>query len=403
MRLRAVALRRASAAIYKSDPLSEYSIHLSSIQNLASRIWHPVSVPGNFHLCTWPVFDMKGNSTEQNRSHLWVKDITVDAQVRGRYLAKGKRVGLTKKGDPFMSITLADRTGEIEARVWDRAEAFSSIFAEGDILDVVGYANSFRNQIQVTLSGLSVAEDGGDPTLFLETTPKDVSSMMTSLRAMLRQIKDSHLKRLIDIFLADRGFVSLLKKAPAAKTFHHSYLGGLLEHTHSVCEMSKAVAEHYPELDKDLLMAGAFLHDVGKMRELKFDKVIDYTDEGRLLGHLILGVAMVDEKLAAIKDFPEGLSLRLKHLILSHHGQYEFGSPKRPKFLEAFALHLIDDLDAKMNGLGRFMEKDRQEGAWTDFNRLFERYFLKEGISAKGTGSDPVSSEEERQEVLFKG
>ncbi len=340
--------------------------------------------------------------TAGDRSHLWVKDIKVDDHVRGHYLAKGKRVGLTKKGDPFLSITLTDRTGEIEARMWDRAEAFSSIFNDGDILDVVGYASSFRDQIQVTLSSLSLAEDGGDPTLFLETTPKDVSKMMTSLRAILRQTKNSHLEALIDKFLSDRRFVSLLKKAPAAKTFHHSYLGGLLEHTYSVCEMSKAVAEHYPELDKDLLLAGAFLHDIGKIRELKFDKLIDYTDEGRLLGHLILGVSMVDEKLSAIKSFPQNLSLRLKHLILSHHGQYEFGSPKRPKFLEAFALHLIDDLDAKMNGLGRFMEKDRQEGAWTDFNRLFERYFLKEGISTEQKARDTLPTEEERQEVLFR-
>ena len=345
---------------------------------------------------------MKRNSTEQQQSHLWIKDIEVDAHVRGHYLAKGKRLGLTRKGDPFLSITLSDRTGDMEARVWDRAEEFSSIFAEGDILEVVGVASSFRNQIQVTLSTLSVAEDGGDPTLFLEATPKDVSKMMASLRAMLRQTKDSHLKTLMDKFLSDRGFVSLLKKAPAAKTFHHCYLGGLLEHTHSVCEMSKAVSEHYPELDKDLLMAGAFFHDIGKIRELKFDKVIDYSDEGRLLGHLILGVAMVDEKLGAIKGFPKNLSLRLKHLILSHHGQYEFGSPKRPKFLEAFALHLIDDLDAKMNGLGRFMEKDRQEGAWTDFNRLFERYFLKEGMTTKRTGTDALPSEADRQEMLFR-
>jgi 3'-5' exoribonuclease len=335
-------------------------------------------------------------------SHLWVKDIKVDDQVRGHYLAKGKRVGLTKNGDPFLRITLSDRTGEIEAKMWDRAEAFSKIFGEGDILDVVGYASSFRDQIQVTLSNLSVAEDGEDPTLFLETTPKDVSKMMTSLRAILRQTKNAHLKALIDTFLSDRGFVSLLKKAPAAKTFHHSYIGGLLEHTYSVCEMSKAVAEHYSELDKDLLLAGAFLHDIGKIRELKFDKIIDYTDEGRLLGHLILGVSMVDEKLSAIKSFPQGLSLRLKHLILSHHGQYEFGSPKRPKFLEAFALHLIDDLDAKMNGLGRFMVKDRQEGAWTDFNRLFERYFLKEGFSEEQRERDAVPNEEGKQEVLFR-
>ena len=335
-------------------------------------------------------------------SHLWVKDIKVDDHVRGHYLAKGKRLGLTKKGDPFLRIALADRTGEIEARMWERAEKFSSVFAEGDILDVEGYASSFRDQIQVTLSSLSVAEDGGDPALFLETTTKDVSKMMTSLRAILRQIENAHLKTLIDAFLSDRRFVAVLKKAPAAKTFHHSYLGGLLEHTYSVCEMSEAVAEHYPELDRDLLLAGAFLHDMGKIRELRFDKIIDYTDEGRLLGHLSLGVSMVDEKLSAIKGFPQGLALRLKHLILSHHGQYEFGSPKRPKFLEAFALHLIDDLDAKMNGLGRFMEKDRQEGAWTDFNRLFERYFLKEGFSAESRERDAIPDEEEKQEVLFR-
>jgi 3'-5' exoribonuclease len=334
--------------------------------------------------------------------HLWVKDIKVDDHVHGHYLARGKRVGLTKKGDPFLRIALADRTGEIEARMWEKAEKFSSIFAEGDILDVVGYASSFRGQIQVTLSSLKVAEDGGDPTLFLETTPKDVSKMMTSLRAILRQIKNAHLKTLIDAFLSDRRFVAELKKGPAAKTFHHSYLGGLLEHTYSVCEMSKAVAEHYPELDKDLLLAGAFLHDIGKLRELRFEKIIDYTDEGRLLGHLSLGVSMVDEKLPPIKGFPQGLALRLKHLILSHHGQYEFGSPKRPKFLEAFALHLIDDLDAKMNGLRRFMEKDRQEGAWTDFNRLFERYFLKEGITAETRGRDAIPDEEEKQEALFR-
>jgi 3'-5' exoribonuclease len=335
-------------------------------------------------------------------SHLWVKDIKIDDHVRGHYLATGKRVGLTKRKDPFLRITLTDRTGDIEARMWERADEYSSIFAEGDILDVVGYASSFRDQIQVTVSSLSVAEDGGDPSLFLETTPRDVSKMMTSLRAILRQTKNAHLKTLIDTFLSDRRFVAVFKKAPAAKTFHHSYLGGLLEHTYSVCEMSKAVAERYAELDKDLLVAGAFLHDIGKIRELRFDKIIDYTDEGRLLGHLILGVSMVDEKLSAIKGFPQGLAIRLKHLILSHHGQYEFGSPKRPKFLEAFALHLMDDLDAKMNGLGRFMEKDRQEGAWTDFNRLFERYFLKEVFSAGQRGRDAIPDEEDKQEVLFR-
>jgi 3'-5' exoribonuclease len=228
--------------------------------------------------------------------HLWVKNIKVDNKVRGLYLAKAKRVGLTKKGDPFLSITLADRTGEIEARVWERAEEFSKVFVEGDILDVEGYGSSFRDQVQVTLSDLSVSGEEGDPSIFLEATPKDVRAMMASLRKMLKGIENAPLKALIDRFLSDRRFVSLFKKAPAAKTFHHSYLGGLIEHTLSVCEMSKSAAEHYPELDKDLLLAGALLHDIGKIRELRYDRMIDYTDEGRLLGHLILGVAMVDEK-----------------------------------------------------------------------------------------------------------
>jgi 3'-5' exoribonuclease len=345
---------------------------------------------------------MRKPAKTDHRGHLWVKDIKVDEHVRSLYVARVKRVGFTKKGDPFLSITLADRTGEIEARMWEKAEEFSSVFVEGDILDVEGYASSYRDQIQLTLSNLRVSEDGGDPILFLETTPKDVNKMMASLRQMVKEIKNSHLRALVDRFLSDRHFVSLFKKAPAAKTFHHSYIGGLLEHTHSVCEVSKWVAEHYPELDRDLLLAGALLHDIGKIRELKFDIMIDYTDEGRLLGHLILGVAMVDEKLASMKNFPQELCLRLKHLILSHHGQYEFGSPKRPKFLEAFALHLIDDLDAKMNGLSRFMKKDQQEGAWTDFNRLFERYFLKGGISEVEEKTDLGHHEGERQEVLFR-
>lgn len=346
--------------------------------------------------------EKKGFPIGGHTSHLWVKDIKVDDQVSGLYVAKVKRVGLTKKGDPFLSITLADRTGDIEARVWEKAEEFSSLFEEGDILDVEGYASSFRDQIQLTLLKLGVSEDGGDPALFLEATSKDVTKMMASLREIVRGIKNSHLKALVEGFLSDRHFMALFKKAPAAKAFHHCYTGGLLEHTGSVCEMSKSVGEHYPELDSDLLLAGALLHDIGKIRELKYDVTIDYTDEGRLLGHLILGVAMVYEKLAALKNFPQGLSLQLKHLILSHHGQYEFGSPKRPKILEAFALHLIDDLDAKMNGLSRFMTRDRREGAWTDFNKLFERYFFKGGI--------PVVEEEtgaglrgvDRQEVLFK-
>jgi 3'-5' exoribonuclease len=333
-------------------------------------------------------------------SHLWINEIKADDQVQGQYLVKTKRMGSTKRGDPFLIITLADRTGEIEARLWDRVEDLAPLFKEGDILDVEGSAGSYRNQLQLTLSGLKPVKEWGDGSIFLEATKKDVAKMVSSLREISRAIKNSRIRALVESFLSDRQFMQLFKRAPAAKNFHHNYLGGLLEHTLSVCEMTRLVIQHYPELDGDLLLAGAFLHDVGKVKELHWDRRIDYTDEGRLVGHLMLGVTMVDGKLANLRDFPEEVALRLKHLILSHHGEYEFGSPKRPKFLEAFALHLIDDLDAKMNGLSRFIEKDKQEGTWTDFNRLFDRYFLK----GKVQGAEEKAEEDdikERQRGLF--
>ncbi len=324
--------------------------------------------------------DGNGRSLAEEGNRLWIKDIKPDDRVRGDYLVKGKRIGLTKKGEPFLSLTLADRSGEIEAKVWERAETLAAGFAEGDILVVEGLAGSYRDQVQITLSNLKISQDDPDPALFREASSKDIGQMLAALRTVLSDIRNTHLKALVGRFFSDRPFLTQFKTAPAAKNFHHCYVGGLLEHTLSVCEMATSVLAHYPELDRCLLLTGAFLHDIGKIKELRLDPQIEYTDQGRLLGHIVLGVEMVAEKQAKLRNFPLELALRLKHLILSHHGQFEFGSPKRPKFLEAIALHLIDDLDAKMNGLSRFMSKDRQPGAWTEFNRLFERYFLKGDI-----------------------
>lgn len=338
---------------------------------------------------------------EEKKDHLWVKDIRKDQQVRGLYLVKVKRLGATKKGDPFLSITLIDRTGEIEARVWDRVQELSSLFREGDIVGVDGYAGLYQDQVQLTLSDLRPSGEPGDPHLFFETSTRDVAEMMAALRQLLKGVRDPHLKVLVDRFLSDHPFLSLFKLAPAAKNFHHNYLGGLLEHTLSVCTLVEPVAAHYPQLNRDLLLAGAFLHDIGKVRELTFERQIDYTDEGRLLGHIVLGLGMVEEKLAGLKRFPQETALRLKHLISSHHGEYAFGSPKRPKFLEAFALHLMDDLDAKMNGISRFMGRDRQEGNWTDFSRLFERYFLKGKTGDMAEKTEDLPPDREKQRVLF--
>lgn len=341
---------------------------------------------------------------DPRQEHLWIKDIKEEMDIRGCYLVRQKRIGTTRVGKPFINLVLADRTGELEAKVWENAEQFSAQFQEGDVIEVAGRASAYRNQIQITVTGLQIPHTEIKPDLFLESAPGDRSEMIKSLRKILKDVRNTHLRALNDRFLADNHFVSLFKNAPAAKNFHHSYLGGLLEHTLSVCQMACQVVDHYPQLDRDLLITGSFLHDIGKIRELGGDLKIDYTDEGRLLGHLVLGVAMVDEKLGELKNFPHELAMRLKHMILSHHGEYEFGSPKRPKFLEAFVLHLLDDLDAKINGLGRFMEKDRQEGSWTDFNRLFDRHFLKGEIRA--AEEDPEASRvnqpvDERQGTLF--
>ncbi len=334
-------------------------------------------------------------------THIWIKDITEQDKVRGCYLVKAKNAGTTRKGDPFLSLVLADRSGEIEAKVWEGADELSPLFHEGDIVEVEGYANSYRERVQITVSALEVSNKDIEPGILLESAPAPISEMMKSLREIMKDLTNVNLKALIDRFLSDRKFISQFENAPAAKSFHHSYVGGLLEHTLSVCQMAVQVAEHYPQLDRDLLITAAFLHDIGKIKEFKFDNTINYSDEGRLLGHLVLGAGMLDDKLSELKSFPQDLAVRLKHLILSHHGQYEFGSPKRPKFLEAFALYFIDDLDAKMNGLSRFMEKDRKDGAWTDYNRMFERFFLKGQILPSEEDSDNRDVTDERQATLF--
>ena len=339
----------------------------------------------------------------ENKStdHIWVKDITEQNTIRGLYLAKEKRMGVTRNNRPFISLILSDRTGEIEARIWEGAEEISQRFQEGDVVEIKGDADSYKGQIQIRVSGLRMPEGEVDSDIFLESAPVDVSDLMQGLKKVLSAVDNRHLKSLIDGFLGDQTFLSHFKKAPAAKSFHHNYTGGLLEHTLSVCRMAQKVAEHYTALDRDLLVTGAFLHDIGKTRELTYGLQVEYTGEGRLVGHLVEGVSMLDQKINELKKFPKELADGLRHMILSHHGEYEFGSPKRPKFLEAYALHLVDDLDAKMNGLKRFMERDGREGEWTEFNRMFERYFFKGDFSTSEETKSKKRAERDRQGRLF--
>ena len=334
--------------------------------------------------------------------HIWIKDIRENVKVEGDYLVKSKVVSQTRQGNPFLTLKLCDRTGTVEARVWDRAEEISTQFKEGDIVTITGQASTYRNKIQIQINELRLNKSSADPAIFQESTPNDVPQMLSELKKLTQRIKNLHLRVLIESFMADHQFILQFKNAPAAKMFHHSYLGGLLEHTLSVSQMAVLVAEHYPDLDGDLLLTGAILHDIGKIDELNFELNIDYSDKGRLLGHIVLGVLMVEEKLKTQKDFPSELALRLKHLILSHHGEFDLGSPKRPKFLEAFALHLIDDMDAKINGLSRLLKDDRQDGSWTAFNNLFQRYLFKGDPSVKAEDkAEGIDSKQQGQRSLF--
>jgi len=335
------------------------------------------------------------------KRHLWVEKIETETRVSGCYLVKNKKLSTTRSGNPFLSLTLADKTGELPAKVWSGAEALSSLFREGDVVEVAGQTDTYQGQIQLTVSELRLCAETPDPDLFVETSPFDIPGMVRSLRTVLNLVTDIHLKALMDRFWVDHTFMDLFKNAPAAKNFHHGYLGGLLEHTLSVCRLAAQISDQYPSLNKDLLITAAFLHDVGKTREFSWGVSINYTDEGRLVGHLVLGVTMVDEKLRSLKDFPHELAIRLRHLILSHHGQYDFGSPKEPKFPEAFALHLLDDLDAKINGLNRFMERDRRKGPWTDFNRMFRKYFLKSPLPGPRDTEEKKETTDNRQGMLF--
>ena len=337
----------------------------------------------------------------QLETHLSIQEIRENDAVQGCYLVKDKRLGTTRNGEPFLSLVLGDRSGDLEARVWEDAAALAPLFQRGDVVEIVAKAASFRGKLQLNVTGLRVPQETVDPALFVESSTHEPAAMLKELKKLLRTLRQPNLKTLIERFLSDQDFMNAFVQAPAAKHFHHDHLGGLLEHTLSVCKMAEQVAKHYPQLDRDLLLTGAFLHDVGKARELAIRPQPDYTDEGRLLGHVVLGALMLEEKLAGRRDVPPDLALRLKHLILSHHGVYEFGSPKRPKFLEAVALNLVDDLDAKLNGLSRFLERDRQEGHWTDFHRLFDRYFLKGELPQTREDEEEPTPAHDPQASLF--
>ncbi|MFH1625232.1 MAG: HD domain-containing protein [Pseudomonadota bacterium] len=322
---------------------------------------------------------------------IFIEDIKQNDKVESVFLVKAKNLGMSKNGRPYLNLRLGDKTGQIEARVWENVEYLSTLFEKDDFITVKSRASRYQNELQLVLFDLErCSKDEVFIDDFLPRTNKNIERMFGELVEMSKGVKNIYLRELLDLFFEDEEFTRLFKIAPAAKGLHHVYIGGLLEHSLSVGKLALDVARHYEGINTDLVLTGAILHDIGKIYELSYEGSFDYTDKGRLLGHITIGVEMVEDKIVAVADFPSDLAMLLKHLIVSHHGHYEFGSPKRPKTVEAIILYYLDDIDSKIRAFQEFIEKEKNKGSkWTGYHRLFERFIYTD------TGAQDVGTEKE--------
>lgn len=310
----------------------------------------------------------------------YLQNIKQGEKIASLFLVGEKNMAHSQKGSPYLNVRLKDKTGEVDAKVWDNAVEMDRLFKKGDVVYIEGRVQSYRNALQVSIVTIQTCAPGDfNPSDFLPVSKLDTNAMFKDMIAYLDKITSEPVRALLAAFFHDEKTAELFRRAPAAKGFHHIYLGGLLEHTLSVVRMLDLAADHYPQLNRDLLIAGGMLHDIGKIYEFSYDSLIEYSDEGRMIGHLVMGVEMINKKIESIADFPPQLALEIRHIILSHHGEFEFGSPKRPKTREALVIHFMDDLDAKLNAFDSFVAADanNNDSDWTSFNRFFERYLYK--------------------------
>jgi len=307
------------------------------------------------------------------------------------YLLRECQLRTTRAGKHYLHASLTDRTGQIAARMWDATEALYRALEGTDFVRVTGRVEVYQGALQFVINTIrSVRTDDVSFEDFLPSTSRDVDEMYARLCEIADTVTDEHLSPVLQDFLNDETFADRFKKCPAAVSYHGPYLGGLLEHTLAVTEMADYVAGRYPGLDRDLLITGAILHDIGKTEELSWSTGFEYTDRGRLIGHLIIGVEMLQERLQKIEDFPPHVFDVLSHLILSHHGEYEWGSPKLPMTAEALALHHLDNLDAKVEAATRAIETSRShEANWTEYSKMFQRRLYR------GPRSSPVEESED--------
>lgn len=309
----------------------------------------------------------------------YVNEVEPNKVITTSFLVHSKEIRQKKSGDLYLSLMLGDRTGELDAKMWDNVADVLDAFDRDDFVKVKGLIQVFHNRPQLTIHKMRRMDESEiDYADYFPSSARDSAEMWGELRGLVAEVGNSHLKGLLEAFLCDEEIAGRFRRAPAAKHIHHAYLGGLLEHVLSLCRLARMTAGHYSNVDYDLLLTGVVLHDIGKIYELNYERGFSYSNDGQLLGHISLALRMVAEKLRGLPDFPTGLRSLVEHMILSHHGQLEFGSPKLPQFPEALLLHYIDDMDSKMECMRSLIANDRQlAGCFTSYNPALERTALK--------------------------
>ena len=325
--------------------------------------------------------------------------------VTSTFVVVAKQIKPKKTGEPYLALTLGDRTGQVEAKMWDNVDEVLEAFEQDDFLKVKGLINKYKQRFQLTIHKLRKLGDSEiEFADYLPKTTKDIDELWKTLSDFVSGFQNQYLKTLVQAFMADPEIAAAYRNAPAAKTLHHAYIGGLLDHVVSLFRSCDLISRNYPLINRDLLLTGAFLHDIGKIHELTYNRSFSYTTRGQLLGHMIIELEMLQAKLTQVPGFPEELKTLVEHLIISHHGQYDFGSPKLPMFPEALMLHYLDDLDSKMEAMRAHFERESTlDGPWTSYNASLGRPLLnterflapKKPAATEEPASEPVSDHHE--------
>jgi len=308
----------------------------------------------------------------------FITNIKAGDVLGDRFVLTEKSMAQKKNGDNYLNLVLSDRTGSLKGVVWDNVEKLSSQSEAGVVVAVKGHVGEYRGNLQAVVKEMTVVSaDETDPSDFMLSTERDVDQMFERIVVLSESLEAWYFKALFTAFWGDESFTTQFKRAPAAKKMHHAYIGGLLEHTLSMAVLADKIADHYKGIDRDLLVSGALLHDIGKVREFNYEMGIDYSNEGRLVNHIVIGIQMLEEKIQTIASFPEEPAMLLKHMVISHHGSKELGSPEPPKTIEAVMLNCIDEMDSRIQAVREFMGKEDPGETWTSFHRLLGRHFYQ--------------------------